>query len=257
MSKPTILLVPGAWHTPSGFSPLTNYLTQHGYTVEGISLGSVGSSAPQPNFDADVQAIASTIRKHADQGSDILILFHSYGGIPGSSACEGLLKSDRETAGKNGGIVHLIYCAAFAVEEGVSLMDGLGGEPLPWWNFSSDQMTLMPKTPVETFYNDINDKEMLDELVGSLKPQSYGALWSKSTYAPWRDVESTYVLCERDEALPVQGQREMVANAKKVIEETGGKGSMREVSLNTSHSPFLSRPEELGRIVRTAAGEKV
>ncbi|KIX08916.1 uncharacterized protein Z518_03573 [Rhinocladiella mackenziei CBS 650.93] len=100
MSKPAIHLVPGAWHGPSNFSPLTNYLTQHGYTVEGIPLASVDSSPPQPNFDADVQVIASTISKHTDQGSDVVILFHSYGGIPGTSACKGLLKSDRESAGK-------------------------------------------------------------------------------------------------------------------------------------------------------------
>ena len=257
MSKPAILLVPGAWHAPSGFSPLTDYLTQHDYTVEGISLASVDSSPPQPDFDADVHGIASTISKHADQGSDIIILFHSYGGIPGASACKGLLKSDREATGRNGGVVHLIYCCAMAVDEGVCLMDGLGRQPLPWFDIAVDEKTLTPKTPVETFYNDIDDKKVLDELVGSLKPQSYGAFWSQSTYAAWKDVESTYVVCERDEAFPMQAQQETVANVKKLIEEKGGKGRMQEVTLNSSHSPFVSRPEELGRIVRGVAGEKM
>ena len=257
MSKPVILLVPGAWHTPLGFSQLTNYLIQHGYTVEGISLASVGSSPPQPNFDADVQVIASTISKHVNQGSDVIILFHSYGSMPGSSACRGLLKSDREAAGKPGGIVHLIYCCAFAVDEGVSLMDGLGGQPLPGFDITSDEKTLMPKTPVETFYNDVDDKAVLDALVSSLQPQSYGVFWSKCTYAAWLDVESTYVVTERDEALPVQVQRDMVVNVRKSIEEKGGKGRMQEVMVDSSHSPFVSRPDELGRIVRGIAGEKV
>jgi len=257
MSKPAILLVPGAWHSPSAFSPLTNYLTQHGYTVEGISLASIGSSPPQPNFNADVQVIASTISKHADQGSDVIIIFHSYGGIPGTSACKGLLKSDRKAAGKKGGVVHLIYCCAFAVDEGVCLMDGLGGQPLPWFDIASDEKSLMPKTPIETFYNDIHDKKVLDDLVGSLNQQSYGAFWSKSTYAAWRDVESTYVVCERDEAIPLHAQQGMIANVKKSIEETGGKGRMQEVTIDASHTPFVSRPEELGGIVRGIAGEKL
>ena len=257
MSKPAILLVPGAWHTPSSFYPLTNYLIQHGYTVEGISLASVGSIPPQPNFDADVQVIASTISKHADQGSDVVILFHSYGSIPGTSACKGFLKSDREAAGKKGGVVHLIYCCAFAVDEGMSLMDGLGGQPLPWFDIASDEKTLTPKTPVETFYNDIDDKKILDELVDSLKPQSYGAFWSKSTYAAWLDVESTYIVCGVDEALPVQVQQGMVTNVRKLIEEKGGKGNMQQVTVNASHSPFVSQPVELGRIVREVAGERV
>ena len=256
MVKPTVLLVPGAWHSPSGFSALTRYLTRHGYTVEGISLASVGASQPQPNFDADVKAISSVIAEHADRGSDIVILFHSYGGIPGSSACKGLLKSDRQAAGKKGGIIHLIYCTAFAVEESVSLMDGLGGQPLPWFVFDAEERTMMPETPVETFYNDITDKTVLEGLVDSLQPQSYGAFWSKSTYAAWRDVDSTYVVTERDEALPPQAQRDMIAEVRQVLDKEGGKVSMQEVSMDTSHSPFVSRPEEVGKILRAIAGEE-
>ncbi|KAL6245177.1 hypothetical protein RBB50_007952 [Rhinocladiella similis] len=252
MSKPVIVLVPGAWHPPSCFSPLTKYLNEHGYTVEGISLPSVGSTPPEPNFDADVTVIASTVSKCADQGSEVILLFHSYGGVPGASACKGLLKSDRQAAGKKGGIIHLIYCCAFAVDEGVCLMDGLGGKPLPWFGIAEDEKTLVPKTPVETFYNDIHDQAVLSDLVDSLKPHAYGTFSSKGTYAAWRDVASTYVVCERDAAIPPQAQRGMIAN---VNQSSGGK--MREVSMDASHSPFVSRPEELGRIVREIAGEKI
>ncbi|KIX94637.1 uncharacterized protein Z520_09683 [Fonsecaea multimorphosa CBS 102226] len=253
MTKPVILLVPGAWHSPSGFAPLTNYLTQHGYIVEGISLPSVGSSPPQMTFDADVQAIASAISRHSDEGSDIVILFHSYGGIPGTSACKGLLKSDRSSTGRNRGIVHLIYCCAFAVEEGVCLMDGLGGQPLPWFKFSSDGKSLMPETPEDKFYHDIDDPKLLQELVSNLRPQSYGPYFSKSTYAAWRDVHSTYVMCQEDQALPFEVQRTMVANVKKVLAESGGRIEMQVHTLDSSHSPFLSRPKELGDIVRSVA----
>ncbi|KIW17009.1 hypothetical protein PV08_04200 [Exophiala spinifera] len=259
MTKPVILLVPGAWHEPSCFSPLASYLVNHGYTVEGISLPSVDSSPPQPNFDGDVAAVASTIRKHADQGSEIVVFFHSYGGIPGSSACRGLLKSDREARGKAGGVTHLIFCSAHAVDEGVSVMDNLGGEPLPWFNLSEDGMTsvLEGRVPAELFYNDIDDEKVLAELLGKLKPQSYGAFWSKSTYAAWQDVDSTYVHCERDNAIPVAFQRQMVANVRRAVQERGAGGRMHDVTLDASHSAFVSRPEEVGMIVRRAAGEKV
>lgn len=252
MAKPVIVLVPGAWHPPSCFSPLTKYLEGHGYTVDGISLPSVGSTPPPPNFDADVNVVASTVGKHADQGAEVILLFHSYGGVPGASACKGLSRSDRRAAGEKGGIVHLVYCCAFALDEGVCLMDGLGGRPLPWFGIAEDEKTLVAKTPVETFYNDIHDRAVLDGLVDSLRPHAYGAFWSKSTYAAWKDVASTYVVCERDAAIPPQAQRGMIAH---VNEASGGK--MREVSMDASHSPFVSRPEELGRIVREIAGEKV
>ncbi|KIX08915.1 uncharacterized protein Z518_03572 [Rhinocladiella mackenziei CBS 650.93] len=103
-------------------------------------------------------------------------------------------------------------------------MDDLGGQPLVWFDIASHEKALTPKTPVETFYNDIDDKKVLDELVGSLKSQGYGALWSKSTYAAWRAVESTYVMCERDEAILVQAQQGMVANVNKLIEGEGWEG---------------------------------
>lgn len=253
MTKPVILLVPGAWHSPSGFAPLANYLTQHNYIVEGIPLPSVGSSPPQTTFDADVQAIASTIGRHADEGSNIVILFHSYGGVPGTSACKGLLKSDRSSTGQSGGVVHLIYCCAFALEEGVCLMDGLGGQPLPWFQFSSDGGSLMPETPEDKFYNDIDDPKLLQELVNNLRPQSYGPYFSKSTYAVWRDVPSTYVMCQKDQALPFEVQQAMAANVMKVTVESGGKVGMQVFTLDSSHSPFLSRPEELGDIVLSVA----
>lgn len=226
MSRPVVVLVPGAWHNPSGFAPLAKHLTEHGYTVEGVSLASVGASKPMPNFDDDVSAVASSITKFADQGSDVVVLVHSYGGFPGSSACKGLLKSDRQAQGEKGGVVHLIYCAAFAIEEGVCLMDGLGGEPLPWFEFNGegDEKSMMPMTPGETFYNDIKDKAVLDDLVRSLRPQTYGPFWSKNTYAAWKHVPSTYVVCENDEALPPQAQKDMVANARKALESTQLRG---------------------------------
>jgi len=136
-------------------------------------------------------------------------------------------------------------------------MDGLGGKPLPWFDISGDEKNLMPMTPIETFYNDIDDKKVLAELVESLEPQSYGAFWSKSTYAAWRDVDSTYVVSERDQAMPVAAQRDMVANVRRVIEESGGKAKLQEISINTSHSPFVSQPEELGLIVRRSVGERI
>jgi hypothetical protein len=109
MSKPVIVLVPGAWHPPSGFSPLTKYLESHGYTVDALHLQSVDANPPLKDFDADVQHIASAIAKHVDAGNDVVLLTHSYGGNPGSSACKGLLKSDRKKEGKKGGVVHKIY----------------------------------------------------------------------------------------------------------------------------------------------------
>jgi hypothetical protein len=36
----------------------------------------------------------------ADDSKEILLVMHSYGGLPGSQSCEGLAKSERERQGK-------------------------------------------------------------------------------------------------------------------------------------------------------------
>lgn len=50
----------------------------------------------------------------------------SYGGIPGSDAMISLLKEYRQKHGKPGGIIHVIYLAAFMLVIGQSLLDGRG-----------------------------------------------------------------------------------------------------------------------------------
>ncbi|MCD7444714.1 alpha/beta hydrolase [Streptomyces lincolnensis] len=58
--------------------------------------------------------------------------------------------------------------------------------------------------------------------------------------AAWRTVPSTYVLCEDDVAIPLSLQEEMAKHAQRVRR------------LRSSHSPFLSRPAELARLLRDA-----
>ncbi|KAK4503299.1 hypothetical protein PRZ48_006727 [Zasmidium cellare] len=110
----------------------------------------------------------------------------------------------------------------------------------------------MPENPAEKFYNDIHDKETLDRLVSSLKPQSFSAFWGKAAYMPWCFVDST-----QDNALPFHAQEGMVANAKRAIAERGDKVTLHDVTLQTSHSPFLSQGHKVAEILRKAGGESL
>jgi hypothetical protein len=88
----------------------------------------------------DVDAIQDVVRPIiTDQGKDVLLVVHSYGGVVGGESVRGLEKASREKQGKRGGISHLYYCCAFALPEGVSLMDALQGKNLPWFRVSEDQ----------------------------------------------------------------------------------------------------------------------
>jgi hypothetical protein len=63
------------------------------------------------------------IESLADQGRAVVIVTHSYGGVPGTESAKGLSKTDRQAAGKDGGVVGIVYLAAIVPEVGQSVLD--------------------------------------------------------------------------------------------------------------------------------------
>ncbi|KIX09789.1 uncharacterized protein Z518_00870 [Rhinocladiella mackenziei CBS 650.93] len=244
-SRPVVVFVPGAWHPPSCFNMVMERLEAAGYETKGVTLASVGAAEPLTDFQPDVQAIQSVMTPIIDQGKDILLVVHSYGGVVGNEAVRGLDKASREKEGKKGGVSHIYFCCAFALPEDVSLMDALQGEPLPWFQISQNGTIVNPATPIKTFYEDVKSPE---KHVGTLKPHSYRTFFSKVTYPAWKYVPSTYLLCEKDLAIPIHAQKEMVE---------GADGRFRTEMVDASHSPFLSMPDEMAKSIRRAAGESV
>jgi hypothetical protein len=134
-SKPDFILVPGAWHGPEAFKPTSTLLENAGYIVHGISLASVGASPPIKSFDPDVDVVRSNVNKVLSSGKDAILIYHSYGGVPGSEALAEYTK-DLESGTKKDGwgkIRRLIFCCAFVLPEGGSLMAALQFNNLPWF----------------------------------------------------------------------------------------------------------------------------
>ena len=129
------IFVPDAWHGPEAFAPTTTLLTAAGYTVHGVNLPSVGPVKHLQSFDPDVVEIRNAINSVLSKGKDVVMLYHSYGGVPGSEALGEYIKDLESGKGKEGwGMVRrLVYCASFVLPEGGSLMAALQGKPLPWF----------------------------------------------------------------------------------------------------------------------------
>jgi pimeloyl-ACP methyl ester carboxylesterase len=70
-----------------------------------------------------------------------------------------------------------------------------------------------------------------------LTRQSVAAIATPQSAAAWQDVPSTYVISGQDRAVPPPAQEAMSARA----------GTVHR--LPASHSPFLSRPDEVAEIV--------
>jgi hypothetical protein len=105
-----------------------------------------------------------------------------------------------------------------------------------------------PNNPQEVFYNDI-EPSVAQSYISALRTHSYPTFFSQLTVAPYKVIPSTYILCEKDNAIPIQAQEGMVAGAKAaaqsafdVVERT-----------DASHSPFISQPEWLAdKLIKAA-----
>ncbi|KAJ5157959.1 uncharacterized protein N7500_007610 [Penicillium coprophilum] len=245
----TILFVPGAWHSPDCYDPVVQRLEAANYKTDKVYLPSVGPVEHHLSFDADVAQIRTHIERAAEAGQEVVLIVHSYGGLPASEAIKGLDIKTRQQNGLTGGVSHLFFCTSFVIKEGDSLIGAFGGNDLPWFIVSDDKLEVNPANPKKTFYHDC-DAVQIETSIAALKPHSYQTLHSPCTYAAWKDVPSTYLYCTEDAAIPLVVQKGMV-------EGTANGTGMRTESVDASHSPFLSKPDEVTAAIRRAAGEVV
>ena len=132
---PTIVLVPGAWHSPVHYQFLFSQLETFGYPIVSRPLPSCDSPHPRAESVAgDAKYIReSLLLPLISAGKEIVLVMHSYGGCPGSTAAAGLSKAAQTAAGKPGGIIGLIFMCGFIAHEGDSLLSTLPGEKFnPW-----------------------------------------------------------------------------------------------------------------------------
>lgn len=133
-SHPSFLIVPGAWHQPEAYGTLVTSLRKAGYSAIVSSLPSCDPQDPQKaTCSADAEAIRKQILQLLeDEGKHVIVVCHSYGGIPGGGAALGLSKIARAKEGKQGGVTGLVFVSGFVVPEGSSLLITLGGKHAPY-----------------------------------------------------------------------------------------------------------------------------
>lgn len=130
----TILLVPGAWIALTFYRRSLRALTNASYDTRYAAYPSLDPEDPSAtDCLVDTEAIADTLRLITEnEGKDVLLLQHSYAGIPGAAAAVGLGKSQRLQEGKAGGIIGFVFIGAFMVPEGLSCAGLQGGNLPPW-----------------------------------------------------------------------------------------------------------------------------
>ncbi|KAK8120027.1 Alpha/beta hydrolase fold-1 [Apiospora kogelbergensis] len=208
--KPDILLVPGAWHTPAAFDLVRDQLTRRGFQSTAVPLLTVGPTDPlNQGVPEDAAAIRAELEKLVDAGKEVMVISHSYGGVPAAAAVEGLNLKDRAAQGQKGGVLMVVHMTSFAAKVGTSLMDSLGGNPLPWFNITGDILT--PINPVKVFYADVEPK-LAEKSAEAILPSSLRAMTDKGTFAPWdAGFQMGFIHTEDDQAIPIAIQKQMAA----------------------------------------------
>jgi pimeloyl-ACP methyl ester carboxylesterase len=179
---------------------------------------------PLTTFEDDVCAVRDSIEA---LGPDVVVCGHSYGGRVVSAALEG---------GPAAG--HVMYIAAPVLNE-----EQLG-EFKRTRSFNSPDVPPF-ETAWDMFYGELPEAEAR-VAYAHLRPMTSGVGELRGfEHRPWRALPSTYVVCTRDHASPPKAQREWAANLGRTVE------------VEADHSPFLSAPRALARVIADTAGGDV
>jgi pimeloyl-ACP methyl ester carboxylesterase len=245
---PTLVFIPGSWHKPTCYDKVTQILhEQHGLKCVSITLPSTTGN-PAATFKDDIDAAREAISSETTQGRNVVVLAHSYGGMVGNSAIKGFTRPQDTTSPTTGYIIGLVLIASGFTLTGLAFMDPFFGRPPPFWRVNSETgYAELVTSPRDLFYHDVPAEEA-EFWVSQLTTQSLKALFEggEHAYAGWKDVPVWYIGTVEDRGLPVLVQRMQVGMAR----EMGGNVEHRE--LQTSHSPFLSQPDETATIILEA-----
>lgn len=223
MSAP-LILVHGAWHDGAGFSLLQEELAKIGIPSQTVELSSVA----QPDAPiGDMYRDAKIVRDLVDSISgDCYVLAHSYGGLP---VTEGLAGAKNVRA--------LFYLTAFVLDAGETLFAACGSVDPSWWRRNPDNTRLTAATPIEIFYN-TTPEPLAIKAANRLRTHSLDSFNQPIKNVAWKEIDSTYIICEKDNAIPLFAQEGMSQRCT------------RAVRIDTDHSPFLSAPVELAQLIK-------
>jgi pimeloyl-ACP methyl ester carboxylesterase len=222
--KPTIVLVHGAFADGTGWSRVIPVLQRQGYNV-------IAVQNPLTSFTVDVE----TTRRVIDaQAGPIVLVGHSYGGAVITEAAAGR---------KN--VKALVFIAAFAPEAGEPIGAYLEKYPTPLGQAlrpdAAGFVQVAPERFAEIFAADLPREEAMVASAAQ-KPIIGTAFGERVTAASWKSIPSWYLVAQQDLAIHPDLER---FYARRMGAKT--------VEVKASHAVFLSRPNDVVRLVAQAA----
>lgn len=228
----TYLLIHGAWHGGWCWHKILPRLERRGHTVIAPDLPSLGRDRT-PVSRVSLALWRDFVSGIVDaQPEPVILVGHSRGGIVLSEVAEH--RPDRIHA--------LVYVTAFLLRDGECLFDLAQREDAslvpPNMVMSEDKSysTMRDSSIRDAFYGECSDEDVaLARSMLMPEPTVPLATPVRVTEANFGRVPRVYVECLRDKAMMPSLQKEMYTAlpCRKVL------------SIDTDHSPFFSRPDEL------------
>lgn len=233
VSKPTIVLVHGAFADASGWSGTIKHLQRDGYTAiaPANQLRSIAGDA------AYVRTFLSTIE------GPIVLVGHSYGGVVITNAA-----TDVEN------VVALVYICGFALDEGETVLQALalgGGYPTlgehtlvrPYAGApeGDGDAYIDPAYFAELFCADVSDEDAA-AMAASQRPAALNTLGTPSGVPAWKTIPSWFLIGGNDRTIPPEAHRAMAARA-----------DGHTVEIESSHVAMVSHPDAVAKLILDAA----
>ncbi|KAJ5281397.1 hypothetical protein N7478_006769 [Penicillium angulare] len=244
--KPAFVLVPGGSQNPAQYGYLLHLIQSAGYAASTGILPSIGAQeAVTAQDDADYVRNRLLLPMLDVGNHDVIIISHSYSGMPASAAARGLGPADRAAEGKSTSVLGQIFLASILPKggDGLSVIDGFGGHIPPHMYIDEKENLLKCDDPTPHLFYDL--EPILAEAVtkGSLS-QGLTSFSSPCPEASWHTDafrgRVAYIYTLNDHAVPYEAQVAMV-------QATGVEWITREIA--SGHSAQLSNPEDLTKII--------
>ncbi|WP_238019673.1 alpha/beta hydrolase [Dactylosporangium sp. AC04546] len=226
-TKPTVVLVHGAWAGTSSWTPVLERLRHEGYPVRAFAnplRGLTGDAAAAYAFLGSLHG-------------PLVVVGHSYGGAVITNAADG-----------NANVKALVYvdAAAPAVGETTGQLSGegsaLGGDPADLYDTLGTDLYLRQSVFQRSFAPDLPMEESAT-LWAEQRPAAQAAFTTKSARAAWRTKPSWYVIGDADKIITPQSQHMMAKRAgSRVTTVPGG-----------SHLTLISHPGPVTDTILAAA----
>ena len=223
-TRGAIVLVHGGFVDGSGWEGVYRILKRDGYRVSIVQN-------PTTSLADDV---AATKRVIAEQKGPVVLVGHSYGGAVITEA------------GNDPSVEGLVYITAFAPDRGESvaslIKDPPPGAPVPPILPPTDGFLALDKAKFAASFAADVSAQKADFMANSQVPWGLAALNGAVTEAAWATKPSWYLVATDDRMIPPPAQRAMSKRAGSSVVEAKG-----------SHAIYVSQPEVVAEIIKTAA----